>query len=91
MITLKAGDEIYYTGDMANFPAYGKITKVYSDKYGHFVDIEYHPEDGETKPASRRLFQASFLPGPGRRFMLKSERLAQQKAGLEQMQARLSC
>ncbi len=64
---LIVGTKIYYTGDMANQSAQGRIVKVYPpDRYccGGSYDIEYEDD----RRMTRRITPASFAPGPGRRF-----------------------
>lgn len=92
MPLLEVGTEIYYTGDQANFPSFGKVVAVNpaNKSYGRSVDIEYEEErfEGDTLK-SRSVLLTNFNPGPGCRFMLKSEYLALRKQALAEMQARL--
>ncbi|MBE3126174.1 MAG: hypothetical protein IMZ57_11030 [Acidobacteria bacterium] len=65
---LVAGEKIYYTGDMANADGFGEIVLV--DSSGRFgTQVKIKMDDGR----SFWISPASFVPGPGRRFMLKSE------------------
>lgn len=87
MIDLKVGDEIYYTGDMANMPSFGRIIAYHPrGKYTpEGVDIEYDEErfEGDSK-LSRLVPTLCFSPGPGRRFWLKSEWIANRRAAEDQ-------
>jgi hypothetical protein len=65
---LSAGEKIYYSGDVANVDGFGEIVLV--DSSGRFgTQIKIKMDDGR----SFWISPASFVPGPGRRFMLKSE------------------
>ena len=71
---LTVGTEIFYTGDAANPSAPGVIVATGSDRWGDFVDIEYGTDShGEQRDPSRRLPICQFNPGPGTRFLLKSQ------------------
>ena len=69
---LVAGEKIYYTGDAANADGFGEIVLVDSDlRFGTQVKIKM--DDGR----SFWISPAAFVPGPGRRFMLRSEYAAE--------------
>lgn len=72
--TLKEGTEVYYTGDMANAPAWGEIVEVKSDKFNPIVYMI--KLDGIERLL--RIFPAQFT-GPGRRFMLAEEKKAERE------------
>lgn len=62
---MKVGDEIYYTGDAANFPGYGKVVRV----HGRSFDVRL--DDGREFKA---LPLDAVRPVPGRRFVPIDER-----------------
>jgi len=79
---LKVGQRIYYTGDMANFPTYGTITKIIlPDRWGgvsYLIKFDDETYEGDTKKEAY-INYLSFQPGPGRRFMLEEEQKAKYK------------
>ena len=88
---MKEGDRIYYTGDMANMPSAGTITKIRPpDKWGpESYDIKFDEErfDGDALE-TRGIYKSAFTPGPGRRFMLLEEYTADRERRIEEMQRR---
>jgi len=74
---LKIGDEIYYTGDMANSDGFGEIADT---KDGHWsAELLIKMDDGRKFWVGR----ISFADSIGRRFMLKSEWAADRKARID--------
>lgn len=47
---VKAGDRIFYTGDMANDSDWATVVKVWSDGFGEHVDLQY--DSGRTTRVS---------------------------------------
>jgi hypothetical protein len=80
---LEVGTKIYYTGDQANLPAFGEITKVYTDEYN---SLEVTLEDGRVW---KKLGAIHFQPSIGRRFMTLEEYKAERKARLEILEKRM--
>lgn len=78
--TLTAGTRIYYTGDMANASGNGQIDRI-DDGY-----CDMHLDDGRS---FRMVPLCAFKPAPGRRFIVLAEHLAQRKAAIEDMKARM--
>ena len=68
------GEQIYYTGDMANQEGFGVIRSVRTDKWGTHLEVVLEAQISEFGPEyslEERVFTvspASFQPGPGRRF-----------------------
>ena len=79
----QVGDKIYYTGDMANNPAFGVIIKRReSDRFAPIsYDIEF--DNGQIDMG---IYHLSFKTGGGRRFWLLSEWEADRKIKIEEMQ-----
>lgn len=77
----KVGVRIYYSGDMANMPTYGTITKVLpSNKYSpESVKISYDESrfDGDKQVSTVPVY--CFSKGSGCRFHLANEWDAEQK------------
>ena len=77
---IKTNTRIYYSGDMANVEDYGTVTLVTSnDYYGSTYHIAL--DDGRTMTAH----PFSFTPGPGTRFHIAAERVAQRRSGYASM------
>lgn len=83
----KVGERIYYTGDMANQPDWGIVTRWGFDGWGQSADLAM--DSGKT---IRQLSVASFQRTPGARFVFedawKSER-AQAIRNFEEAVARM--
>jgi hypothetical protein len=78
----QTGDEIYYTGDMANMPDTGIIVKVRPPtKYGP-LSYDIHLYDGRDFKGVAWL---SFEPGPGTRFYLLREWKQEQARKLQEL------
>ena len=83
----QTGDRVYYTGDMANLPSSGVITKRRpADKYAP-ISYDVHLNDGRE---IKGLYYLSFEPGPGRRFWLLSEWEADRKLKMDDFVSRMS-
>lgn len=66
MTTLKRGDRIYYTGDMANIEGEGAVSRVHQPgPFTSGMQYDILMDDGRE---FRRVFASGFDPGPGRRF-----------------------
>lgn len=93
---LTVGTRIYYTGDMANLPANGVITRVWSSKfYSLLVDIKWDPEEcnfGETvqKSDDIGLTVASFVSGPGTRFYFEDEWEAERRRAITEFDSQIA-
>jgi len=81
---MKTGTRIYYTGDMANVSDFGAITRIIeADKFAPLrYDIKM--DDGRV---FRQVYDLSFAPGAGRRFMTEAEYLADRAIKISQMEA----
>lgn len=79
------GTRIYYTGDMANQPDDGTITRlVPANKYGGAsVDIDF--DEGN----NRNVTLLGFAPGPGRRFWLQDDWIQERATKLRESQAKM--
>lgn len=89
---LKVGTEIYYTGDMVNSPAKGKIIAVRSDKfypviYDFEMKIVNADEDITDVVIWKGIFPVQF-DGVGKRFWVMSEYQANRKKQMEEFEAR---
>jgi len=65
---LQVGVEIYYSGDGANDPGFGKVTKVNTPDRFDSGSVEILMED---ERVWKRVGYVSFIPGPGVRFHIK--------------------
>lgn len=85
-MAIEVGTEIYYTGDMANASAFGRVTDIVSDRWGVHVTIEFDPDecDGSVRP-STIIPVVCFEPSPGRRFMTKQRHVEEREAAIERM------
>lgn len=69
---LSTGTAVYYTGDVANQPASGRVVGVVRNaRFGDQYRLELEDLEGETHIAHLSL--ADFQPGPGRRFWLMDD------------------
>lgn len=85
MANLSVGTRVHYTGDMANMPAVGTITEVYSDRWGNHIRIVWDEEDGEQKPESV-VSPANFGKTLSHRFWTMDDWQADRNAKIAQMQ-----
>jgi len=82
---LPIGTEIYYTGDQANIPDFGKITKINEPtKYSDF-SYEIELNDGRIK---KHILPIMFT-GIGKRFWVKEEYLKDREEQIDSMYKRL--
>ena len=81
------GDRIYYTGDMANLPDEGIITKRREPNRFAPVSYDIHLDDGREL---RGIYYLSFNPGSGRRFWLLSEYREDRECRIKEMKERMS-
>jgi hypothetical protein len=80
---LQVGDRIFYTGDMANQPAFGRIVgRVEDPKWGLSYNIEFADEDQRWQ--SRGIRPASFQASPGQRFKTLLQYEAERRAAMAQ-------
>ena len=85
---LKVGEKIYYTGDMANLPAKGKIIRVHGNEfYPLLYDIEL--DNGEEVRVSRNISPVMLEKSPGRRFILMSEYEAERAEKIKELKSRM--
>ena len=86
----QVGDQVYYTGDMANHEGFGRIVKRReADRFAPVsYDIELMDDDGETR-LFRGVYHLGFQSGPGRRFWLRSEWSADQDRRMQESIARM--
>lgn len=79
---LKTGTEIYYTGDMANVDGFGRISRVFGDKW---LPVQYRivMDDGRVW---RSVSPNAFLR-IGRRFRVRKEYELERKARIEALMA----
>ena len=81
---LKMGEKIYYTGDMANLPAEGKIDKVYSNNfYPILYDISLN--NGVEKRVAHSISPANF-EGVGKRFELMTEKAIERQKRIKELE-----
>jgi len=79
---LTIGTGIYYTGDMANMEGTGRITKLYSDRWGAWMTIKL--EDGRTFQS----ISPSSFSGPGGRFITVAKWRADREEKINAMMGR---
>ena len=67
---MQTGQKVFYTGDMANAPAYGTIIKVNPPNkfYDISFDIELISETTNKKQLQKCVLPVQFAPSAGRRF-----------------------
>ena len=78
------GCDIHYTGDRANHEADGTITAITDSKWGRNITIKM--ESGKII----NVTPTAFSPGPGRRFYVKAEWMAQRQTKIAAMAAAMS-
>ncbi len=78
---MEKGDKVHYTGDRANEPGWGTVTKIDS----RFFDLEF--DDPERKPF-RGLFILSIEPGPGRLFWPEGDWRVYRQEKIEELKNR---
>ena len=87
---MRVGDRIYYTGDRANGASEGTVTACNpASKYiPESVNIKYDQSrfEGDTME-SRLVLLQNFQPGPGRRFYLFEEWVAERQAAFKRIWA----
>lgn len=88
---LEVGHRIYYTGDMANNPSFGKISAVYGNEFGKFYDIEYENErfEGDTK-ISKRVPHIAFNKSIGQRFKTIEQYKEERQLQMDRLKASMA-
>lgn len=82
---LQEQTRIYYTGDRANKPGGGIITKrLLADAKWHYRQVRIEMDDGREW---RAIDMLAFQPGPGRRFWLESDWLAHRRQMLAKLES----
>ena len=85
---LSIGQEIYYTGDMANTSTEGKIIKKYSNSfYPVLYDIQLTNKEGER--VSKGIFPVAFQKSPGRRFIVREEYQKERQEKIKELKERM--
>ena len=80
---LQAGTRIYYTGDMANCPDFGTITKRQPiDPRWNYKQVDVALDDGRKW---RGVMLAGFQPSPGKRWWLESDYEADRQRRIDEM------
>jgi len=89
MELLSVGTEIYYHGDMANLPDFGRITDVIQDKWGMFYNIQLN--DGrEIKRFPAHLVKDRYQGHAGTRIVTKRAYLEYRQKMLDSLSERIA-